>query len=311
MAVLRRLDGHCVSLGPRAIVGRELDSQLRLSDGTVGGKHALISYDPFRKWEILDLASKNGTYVDGVPLSHPAVPLREKVFLRFGGSPDVWEVIDLSPPGPAAYCQETGQLRAGTSELILPDDAVRATRIAWDGSAWQLVFLTSGEHQMVQDQEEIQIEDQSWQLLLPDAMESDTYRVRRLVPEEGLKLTLTVSSAPDVTVLEVGLASGGQMVSLSVQKHTALLLALVQARLADAEAGEQEDEQGWVRTETLCERMCMQPHLLPTWLHRARKQLTNTGLCQGDELIKDRGHRPRRELALKGCTVEIRRQDHP
>jgi serine phosphatase RsbU (regulator of sigma subunit) len=53
------------SAGPRIVIGRAPDSNLRLNHDTVSRHHAELVRDPFGRWWVRDLGSRNGTKVNG------------------------------------------------------------------------------------------------------------------------------------------------------------------------------------------------------------------------------------------------------
>jgi len=66
-------------------LGRTLETDLSLSDHSVGLKHAIFRRVSVSGWELEDLGSKNGTFVDDLRLI-PGVPMaiESKQQLRFG-----------------------------------------------------------------------------------------------------------------------------------------------------------------------------------------------------------------------------------
>jgi sigma-B regulation protein RsbU (phosphoserine phosphatase) len=55
--------------GQRATIGRSADCQVRLDRTTVSRRHAELVCDPFQRWWIRDLQSRNGTLVNGENVS--------------------------------------------------------------------------------------------------------------------------------------------------------------------------------------------------------------------------------------------------
>lgn len=67
---------------PRVRIGRQPGLELGLEDSTCSKLHAELLRDP-AGWTLRDLDSRNGTFVDGVPL-RSSVPLRDGQLLRVG-----------------------------------------------------------------------------------------------------------------------------------------------------------------------------------------------------------------------------------
>src|SRR5258705_11041006 len=51
--------------GQRLTIGRSAECQVRLDRTTVSRRHAELFFDPFQRWWIRDLQSRNGTHVNG------------------------------------------------------------------------------------------------------------------------------------------------------------------------------------------------------------------------------------------------------
>src|SRR5579872_5639850 len=64
-------------------IGRDAGSNIVLSDSLVGSAHAIINYDGFR-FEIIDLASKNGTFLNDSPKSVIREELNNGDIIRVG-----------------------------------------------------------------------------------------------------------------------------------------------------------------------------------------------------------------------------------
>src|SRR5881394_2049513 len=59
--------------GQRLTIGRSADCQIRLDRTTVSRRHAELFLDPFQRWWIRDLKSRNGTQVNGESVSDRAL----------------------------------------------------------------------------------------------------------------------------------------------------------------------------------------------------------------------------------------------
>jgi len=79
-------------LDKKILVGRSRDCDICLQDSSVSRRHADISYDGSR-WSINDLASENGTYLDGRPITRAVLPQNSNI--QFGSSgPVIWLKIE-------------------------------------------------------------------------------------------------------------------------------------------------------------------------------------------------------------------------
>ncbi|MEH6422522.1 FHA domain-containing protein [Pseudomonas sp. CGJS7] len=71
-----------IPAGARLRIGREADCDLRIEHPTVSRNHADLIHDA-DGWHLLDLGSKNGTYVDGIEIGRAQLE-RSECWLRFG-----------------------------------------------------------------------------------------------------------------------------------------------------------------------------------------------------------------------------------
>jgi GAF domain/FHA domain len=97
--------------GRETVVGRDPECEVVLDDDRVSRRHAVLASDG-SSWSVTDLASKNGTLVDGVPLDSGA--LKERSWISFGGLVARFECLS----GPAERVEEE-RLRRFTTSLEL------------------------------------------------------------------------------------------------------------------------------------------------------------------------------------------------
>ena len=102
MFVLRNEStGNQHILGTRSIIGRSRAADLHIASDDVSGEHAAIWWDG-RSWKIRDLASRNGTLVDGDQVEPgKSMPLSAGQCIQFG-TVDSWAIDTADPPVPAA-----------------------------------------------------------------------------------------------------------------------------------------------------------------------------------------------------------------
>ena len=82
----------------RLLVERSPSCGLRVSDPHASGEHATVTWTGWH-WEIKDLGSRNGTYVDGTKLDPGvAVKLTAGSRIAFGDPERDWEMATDDPP---------------------------------------------------------------------------------------------------------------------------------------------------------------------------------------------------------------------
>jgi hypothetical protein len=97
MNTLRHRDGHLAQLSPYCVAGRSPTAHVRLASNAASSEHAAFHLID-GAWYLRDLGSRNGTFLNGVP-----VQARERVLLAqgdiicFGDAREEWRVEDLAP----------------------------------------------------------------------------------------------------------------------------------------------------------------------------------------------------------------------
>jgi hypothetical protein len=111
------------TLGPRCLVGRHASCDLCFSDPRVSGEHAIVRWVDER-WEVKDLGSRNGTFVNGRRLAAgERMTLWRGEAVTLGGSTVGFVLADAAAPGPTARHGTTGEVRVATDQvLVLPSE---------------------------------------------------------------------------------------------------------------------------------------------------------------------------------------------
>src|SRR6266568_9287865 len=96
--LVRTTTGERCVVETEHLVGRSPRAALRLEDAFVSSQHALIRWVG-DGWELKDLGSRNGTAVDGAPVTAgQAVRLRAGTNVSFGIVEQTWTLVDVSAP---------------------------------------------------------------------------------------------------------------------------------------------------------------------------------------------------------------------
>lgn len=285
-----------VPLHTHHLVGRSRAMHSRLSKPDVSAQHLSIEWSG-GGWLVRDLASRNGTLLDGVRLA-PG----ESTALSVGavlevGSPEVRvTLIDDAPPTIIAECG--GVQVVGDAELLaLPSADNSQAVVLFDADEGWVVSTDAGEHTL-QDGDTVEVLGERWVLTLPEPLAA-TVDARQAGRPSGLSLEFTVSA--DDEYVEVSASSGAQQVSLPPRAHHYVLLTLARLRLADADLS--EGERGWVYRDQLQKEVGMSKNQLYVSIHRLRKELEATDLFAGCVLIEQR--KTTRQLRLGTDAVRI------
>ena len=117
-----------LTLPSRCLVGRAAHCALRSADRRVSGEHATVVWTG-KGWEVRDLGSRNGTFVNDSRLDTGGVrALNRGDALSFGGPGDGWRLADDGPPVATAVEGIDSVVMAEAGLLALPSaDEPRAT----------------------------------------------------------------------------------------------------------------------------------------------------------------------------------------
>lgn len=284
MATLRRnSDGAVFPVAARMLVGRGPASQLRLTEAHVSGEHATILWTG-GGWEIRDLGSRNGTWLDGARLdAGVARTLGTGTRLGFG-VPEGWEVLDAGAPGAIAVDLATGALTAASDGLlVLPSDDTPLLSIFQDHVAGWVVEPTDGDARELEDQAVVSAAGRTWRLSLPVVLEG-TPMVEPGPTIDDVSFRFAVSR--DEEFVELTILHRAREIRLDPHDHHYVLLTLARVRAEDRALP--LSERGWVERERLIKMLSMEPNALNVAIHRARQQLLAAGVERAAGIVEVR-----------------------
>ncbi|KAJ3669336.1 hypothetical protein LUZ60_011286 [Juncus effusus] len=116
-------------------IGRVPPSDLVLKDSEVSGKHATVKWNPdYLRWELTDLGSLNGTFLNTEPVHHPdsgsrthgpPVPLSDGDVITLGTTSNVsvgiWEFLEEKAPAGIGMASDPMAARRGAKPLPMED----------------------------------------------------------------------------------------------------------------------------------------------------------------------------------------------
>src|SRR5690606_17394290 len=142
-----------------------------------------------------------------------------------------------------------------------------------------------------------------WQLSLPTAL-PETADVGDRVRLHAIEFRFFVSRDGEHVGLELH-SPRSSVLTVKARSHLALLLVLARARLSDVDAGLPSSECGWLYRDDLPRMLDVQPHMINLWVHRARAQLAELGLCDAASIIERRAN----ATQIRICATCIRITD--
>lgn len=156
-------DGTSIPLRTRTRIGRAADSTWRLTHASTSRDHCTLTWDGDH-WELRDLGSANGTFLDGrrIPAGTP-VRLERGAVLGFGAAAGSARLEDASPPQPAAT-RSDGETREGQSDVLDLFCGDVAVTVWHDGARWR---CEGAFDRTVNDGDVLELAGQTWTLSLP------------------------------------------------------------------------------------------------------------------------------------------------
>jgi hypothetical protein len=272
---------------------------MRLTSDLISNLHAEIRWSG-SSWELRDLGSLNGTFVDDQPIEPGGRrPVAIGTQIAFGDRHDRFEIVDDSPPVAVAKSPDGRAIMARNGFLLLPNDENPVVQVFQDGSAGWLAELTDGQRQSLLDGGTLAVGGDTWHLELPVVTKSTTPLGMSLD-----NLTLRLWTSRHGEHIEVELVQGSTSKRLESRAHDALLLRLAQVRLEDQKDRElSEREQGWVHVDVLIKDLGANRNWIDVSVFRARQQLAEANVRGAAGLIERR--RDSGELRLSVRRLEI------
>jgi len=192
MGLLLLPDGQPFTLRARTLVGRGPHCDLRLGRRESSTDHAAFRWTG-QSWELHDLASRNGTRVNGERLGAHWRLLSVGDRLQFGSVEDAFQVAALGPPSTWAVALDGGPSRSTTTEMLaLPSEDEPLMMITVDELGnW---MLEQGEtSRPVTDREVLTVAGRTFQLCLPGPTDGTWEEDPNLIDIEQIALRFRVS----------------------------------------------------------------------------------------------------------------------
>jgi hypothetical protein len=288
VAFIRRVQSKTqVCLDAEHLVGRAPDCLLQLPDGHVSSRHAMFRWHE-GYWWIRDLASLNGTFVDGRRLaSGTPEPLARGTRLGFGTDVDEWELVDERGPCIMALPEQAGEpLYADQYEMIgIPSPAEPLLTIyrAPDG-LWRLERADQSARVLVHG-DKFDVAGQPWHFVCP-AQVAPSITEEQAVPIESVTLVFGVSADEEHVHLRARV--GARDIDLGARNHNYLLLQLARVRLADRADGQPPTVAGWYYQDELTKKLRVEPMQLNLDIFRIRRHIAAKGIPNAVQLIERR-----------------------
>jgi hypothetical protein len=286
-----------------------------MTEHTVSGEQAVLRWTG-REWELHDLGSRNGTFLDGrrlAPGERTAVSCG--AVIAFGDAGNAWRLIDDAPPTLLAFFAEDEPPVCAQDELLALPDEDHPEVVVYRDAAGDWMIEEDGETARVTERHAVRAGGRDFVLRVPDLI-APTWDATAAVPHlSALMLKFSVSRDEEYVALAVHGDHGA--IDLGARAHHQVLLALARARLADRQAqatqaqaaqaqgrGPQSDSsEGWLYQDDLADQLRMDEPHLNVAVYRSRRQLAEAGIAGAASIVERR--RPTRELRLGIARIEI------
>jgi hypothetical protein len=277
--------GQTRMLAERTMVGRASSCDIRLSATEVSSDHAALRWAQ-GQWMVVDLCSRNGTWVDGNRLSNAgSASLLPNSLLCFASPTEAWTLASDAPPQPFVRGGDRDiEIVDGLLALPSADEPLLTIGLASDGT-W---FVEDDDgRRPTEDRDLHTLAGNRWRLYLPSHVPLTAVGTRTTSPIVDAQLVIRHDQTEEHVTAEL-VPQSGPPIDLGARAHHVLLLELARARLDDRKRGIDPAEEGWIHREELSERLKLDVTHVNIMIHRLRRQLAELGIADGPNMIQRR-----------------------
>jgi hypothetical protein len=253
----------------------------------VSAQHACLRYTG-EHWELKDLGSRNGTYLDGARIrSGEEHRVRKGSKIAFGKLEEEWELIDVSCPLAMAMPLDGGDpVPIDGDMLVLPSsEDPRVTIYRNTDGGWYLE--QSDGVAPIENLQIFEVDSRSFRFSCTDNVcKTSLLDLSPALEVRSLELRFCVS--PDEEHVELHVSHESETFALGTRSHNYLLLTLARRRLADTREGIPDTSCGWIYQEDLAHDPSMSPPQLNIDVFRIRKQFAAIGVADAPQIIERR-----------------------
>jgi pSer/pThr/pTyr-binding forkhead associated (FHA) protein len=264
-----RATGRDFVLDVENIVGRSPRCVMRVDGSLVSSVHASLRWTPCG-WELRDLGSTNGTFVNGTRLGPGKLRLLSRGdAVAFGAETNVWELVEESPPGAMVMAEGEAATAPLTGQIIgIPSaDGPRVVIYRNGRDGWCLEIEGEGERPL-EDGERFRVGDVWWRFSCPGVA---LHTSRPLVGDvRRARLAFVVSR--DEEHVELVAHVGSHEIDFGSRAHHYVLLTLARQRLFDTEQSIPESSCGWMYANDLARAIAEETEHVNVAVFRIRRQ---------------------------------------
>jgi pSer/pThr/pTyr-binding forkhead associated (FHA) protein len=303
MGALETPEGARHELCADHLVGRGPDAALTLPNDSASRRHATLRWTG-RLWELLDLGSLNGSFVDDKRVaSGGRVSLQVGSRLRFGESEAQWLLIDDGPPGASVVALDTGKRFTPAGGMIAVPDAGEPQLSIYQTSDGSWLAETSDGASRVTNGEVLVVGGVSYRFEAGQAVAITRHAGFGTAPTlDQIALELGVSRNEEQ--VDITIVHRGQRTTLRSRAHSYVLLTLARLRLEDQQKTDLPvSSHGWVDQDQLVTMLATTRSRLALDVYRARAQFADAGVQDAAMIVERRTSS--RELRIGASKLSV------
>jgi hypothetical protein len=267
--IKERATGRDFVLDVENIAGRSSRCAMRVDGTLVSLVHASIRWTP-RGWELRDLGSTNGTFVNGTRLGAGKLRLLARSDgVAFGAQNNVWDLVDEAPPGPTAIPEDGGAAAPMTGEVIGIPSCENPTGLIYRNAQdeWRLEIAGEGDRPIAEG-ERFCVGGGWWRFACPGV----ALRTQRPRAGDVRRARLAFVVSRDEEHVELTAHIGSQEIDFGSRAHHYVLLTLARQRLCDTQRAIPESSCGWMYANELARAIAEETEHVNVAVFRIRRQ---------------------------------------
>jgi hypothetical protein len=290
-----------LAVEPELMIGRAWLCGLRLDRPYVSAHHATLRWAGTH-WEVRDLGSRNGTFLNGTQLQPGrAYALTSGAELAFGQRAELFRLTDDGPPQAMAIPLDGGEALVVEKDVLgIPSDNDPEASLYRDvDGLWKLEDL-EGNLVVLDNHRTFQVAARSWRFSCPEIVGSTSAGGYLQLPKPVL---LKFSVSRDEEHVELLALHDGRSLDLGSRTHNYILLTLARARLEDSKNEVADPACGWLYQDDLLKGLATTATQLNIDIFRIRQHFAKAGLQDALSIVE---RRPRsKQLRIGTGTLEI------
>ena len=275
-------------------MGRAVNSSLRLPQAHVSAQHASLRWTERGTWELRDLQSKNGTYVNGQRIA-PGTPVKLEpgAELAFGSLSDPLVVADVSPPRPMLVRVDGDAAPIFLSDTLMALPSLEEPTISLflnENGVWNID--SKDRAGPLADGDLITIGAEHWRCCLPRSFDETEIigGVSGVFALAESELRLDISKDEESVALSI--RAHGRELALGQKACHYVLLTLARCRLGRDLPSTVSSEDGWISVSALLDLLRISEPRLNVDIFRIRQELKMAGVVNAVDIVeRDAQHR--------------------